>query len=120
MVLEKTMRNKLLISNVLSLMLVQGINYLVPILTLPLLVKSLGVVGYGKLAFYLAFINYFILLTDFGFNLSASREISLLRDCKEKVSEVFFNVFYAKVMLCSISLFVVLSFIVYRSIILFR
>ncbi|WP_083761127.1 oligosaccharide flippase family protein [Thermoanaerobacter italicus] len=88
---EKVLQNsniKRLITNIFSLSLLQIANYVLPLLTVPYLVRVLGPEKYGLISFSQAFIQYFILLTDYGFNLSATRKISIYRDDKEKISEV--------------------------------
>ncbi|EIV7885350.1 oligosaccharide flippase family protein, partial [Escherichia coli] len=52
--------------NAVYLFVVQGVTYLVPLITLPYLVRVLGAQSYGVLSFSLAIIQYFILLTDYG------------------------------------------------------
>lgn len=105
---------KNLISNIFSLSFLQVANYVLPLLTVPYLVRILGPEKYGLINFSQAFIQYFILLTDYGFNLSATRKIAINRENKEKVSEIFSAVFIIKFALLLISflimLLVVLSF----------
>ncbi len=91
--------DKSVIKNVVSLIGVQGANYIVPLITLPYLVRVLGPVGYGGLNFSLAFVQYFILLADYGFNLSVTKQISVIRDDKEKTSELFWIVMFCKLAL---------------------
>lgn len=88
-----------LIKNVVSLIGVQGANYIVPLITLPYLVRVLGPVGYGGLNFSLAFVQYFVLLADYGFNLSVTKQISVIRDDKKRISELFWNVIFCKLAL---------------------
>jgi len=93
-----------LLKNIFSLTLLQGVNYLLPLITVPYLVRVLGPKGFGTVGFALAFIQYFVLLTDYGFNLSATKIIAVGKNDPEIISTTFSSVLFIK------GIFLILSF----------
>jgi PST family polysaccharide transporter len=71
-------------------------NYLIPLLLLPYLVRVLGVGQYGLIAFSQSIAQYFIIATDYGFNFSATRQIALHRNEPLEVSRIFCSVMAIK------------------------
>lgn len=89
------------------LFLLQNVNYIIPLLLLPYLTRTLGADNFGKITFAQAFVTYFILLTDFGFNTSSTQEIVRVRDDKAALSKVFWSTTITKL------LFAIISFIAF-------
>ena len=102
---------KELIENFASLYILQITNILIPLITLPYLVRTLGVESFGLVSFAQVFAMFFIMFVDFGFNLSIVRIISVDSEDKEKVSEIFSSVIVIKLIL------ILLSFALYYSIV---
>ena len=110
--LADTDDKKKLLSNFFSLSILQAFTYLLPLITLPYLVRVLGTDKFGLVVFAQSFIMFFTVLVDYGFNLSATREISIHRDDKNKISEIFSSVMIIKTILIGIS-FVILSITIF-------
>lgn len=77
--------------NAIHLYIIQGTNILVPLLALPYLGRALGPHAFGTLAFSQLILQYLILTTDFGFNLTATRRISQASSNIENISEIVIN-----------------------------
>jgi len=94
---------KKILINFSSLSFLQVANYLLPLITFPYLVRVLGPANYGLLNFAIAFASYFGILSDYGFNLSATREVSINRDNLDKLREIFNSVLIVKIFLYFLS-----------------
>lgn len=89
--------------NIAYLGLVQVSNFVFPVVTLPYLVRTLGVSDFGSIMLSLAIVQYFSLVVDYGFNYSATREIAVAENQKE-INSLFSRTILAKTFLLFISL----------------
>lgn len=94
--------------NAASLYVIHFANYLLPLITVPYVVRVLTPHGYGLVAFGQSFLGYFLVLVEYGFGLSATRKISVSRDDPEAVSRIAFCVWGAKLLLCLAGLLILL------------
>lgn len=88
--------------NISSLYVIQAANYLLPLITLPYLIRTLGVKSFGELAFSAAFIQYFVVVTEYGFNLTATRMVSIARDDLDRINRIFMAVYFMKFVLAMV------------------
>ncbi|MBT5400756.1 flippase [bacterium] len=102
---------KRLTSNFFSLSILQWVNYILPLITFPYLVRVLGVELFGILALATALISYFNVIVDYGFNLTAVNEIATHSNNKKKVEQIYSIVITVKLLLTLVS-FIILSLII--------
>jgi PST family polysaccharide transporter len=86
--------------NALFLYGVQFSSYVFPLITLPFLSRVLNPDGFGLIAFAQSFIWYFVSVTEYGFNLTATRRVAVEQDDPEAVTLTFNSVLAAKALLC--------------------
>lgn len=98
--------NTTLNKNIFYLALVQGSAYILPLLTFPYLVRVLGPANFGVLGFCQATMQYLVILTDYGFNLTATQQVAKKRDNKNELSILFWNVIWSKCFLATIAFFI--------------
>ena len=107
LLLHKTLKTKekKVVENAIYLTILQWFNYLIPLLILPYLVRTIGTKMFGLVMFAQAVATIFTLITDFGFSISGTRALSLLKKNKTKKGELFFGVMSIKFALIILLLF---------------
>jgi len=98
-----------LIKNTLFLSLVQAVNFVFPLITIPYISRIIGPEGYGIFNYSTAFIGYFTLLIAYGFDLTGTRKIAKADGNKNVINTVISEVLSARILLFlfSIILFVI-------------
>lgn len=91
--------NSQLLKNFFSLAMLKLINAVLPFVTLPYLIKVLGIRQYGAIILAISLIAYFQAVTDYGFNLSATREIAKHRTSKQQLSFIYSKTIITKMYL---------------------
>lgn len=100
--------SKKILSNFLSLMSLQGLNYILPLVLMPFLLNKLGFNNFGLLTYVTTIFIIYGFLLDYGFNLSASREISSKSDEYHEISQIFYTVYFIKIIIIIICLILLL------------
>ncbi len=89
----------LLLQNVIALYGVQVGRKLIPLVTIPYLARVLGIAGWGQIVFVTAISEFLMIGIEFGFNLSATREIARNRNSPSACGEVMSGVLGAQALL---------------------
>jgi len=89
--------------NLVALSMLQAFNYAAPLVTVPYLVRVLGPAHFGMLSLAQALVLYLDLLTNYGFDLSATRAVACLRHDREALALAFWRTMYAKATLMLVS-----------------
>ncbi len=84
------------LSNFLSLSVLQLGNYVLPMITLPIISRIIGPENYGAINYAFAFVGYFIMFINAGFDLYGTRLIVSYNGDQEKISQLFSKITFAK------------------------
>ncbi len=97
------------------LSILQFFNLVIPLFSVPHLMKVLTPELYGLVSFSVGMCSMFLILIDFGFNFSATRDISKNDKSKEKVIEIFSTALVIKFFLFLISIPILLTLVYFNS-----
>ena len=89
--------------NFLFLVLIQSSTILISIISMPLLIQSIGAEQFGLVNLALSVIIIFNILVGFGYNLSGPREVALCQTDKVALSQLLSNIISAKLLLSFIA-----------------
>lgn len=84
---------------------------LLPLVTLPYLTRVLSVDGYGVVSYVKSIMVYITLIIEFGFLLSGTRDIVLVRADKDKINKVLGTITVSKLILSFFSFIVLIIMI---------
>ena len=101
--------NSRLLESVLSLSILNVLNMVLPLVTLPYMIKVIGMENYGIYSIVYALIQYMLLLSSYGFNLSVTRQIAQNRDNHDVVNGIVNATLGAKIILMVIAFVIFIS-----------
>lgn len=93
------MKNTRILSNTIMLMIFNLAKIIFPFITLPYLTRVLSTDTYGVVTYAKTVMNYMQIFVDFGFVLSATKDIVKCRDNKEKMELVIGDTMIARIIL---------------------
>ena len=100
-----------LVESFLSLSTINAINTILPLISLPYMLRVIGKAYYGSYAYIYVIEDYLLLFTTFGFIYSATKEVSQCREDKETLNKIYTSVLVTKsiIFLIVLSVFLIVS-----------
>ena len=102
------MRTKKIATNTAMLMIFNIAKILFPFVTLPYLTRVLTTDVYGSVSYVKTVMTYMQILVDFGFVLSATKDIVKVRDDRKKIGYVIGDTIIARIILGIIGFIIIL------------
>ena len=104
----KILKNTRIANNTVMLMIFNIAKILFPFITLPYLTRVLTTETYGVVTYVKTVMTYMQILVDFGFILSATKDIVKVREDKEKMGRVIGDTMVARIILALLGFVIVL------------
>jgi len=89
--------------NLGSLYGAQATSYLLPLITIPYIVRTIGPERYGLIALATAVVQYAVIVTEYGYNFTAPRDVARKRDDRIELNRYVNAVFWTRLLLAGIS-----------------
>jgi PST family polysaccharide transporter len=109
--LAKEQRKNKLVENFLSLSILQGLNMLLPFITLPYTLRVVGAEYYGIIVMANSLMLYFDKFSEYSFSITATRDVAVNRDNHAALSEIYNKVLSTRFVLLSLSAVVFFSIV---------
>lgn len=100
-------KESIIVKNSFYTFLLQLLNYVLPLVLIPYLTRMLGKEGFGKVAFTQSFVSLANVLIEYGFSLSATREISQNRNDKNLLNKIVTLTIFSRFFLLTITFLII-------------
>lgn len=105
---KRLSQHKSFIESFLSLSILNGLNVLLPLITLPYMLRIIGPEKYGSYIYIYAIIQYTLMISAYGFNYSATKQIVLHQEDNTKVNEIYNSVIICRLLFFAAGMFLLL------------
>lgn len=103
----------MVVKNYLYNLMYQLVTILLPIITIPYISRVLGPEGMGKYSLTNAYAQYFVLFGMIGLGMYCSREVAYVRDNKNKLSKIFWELNFLRFITMGTSFIIYILFCLY-------
>lgn len=106
--------NGRVVRNLFSLLVLQGGNYLLPLILIPFLIRSLEMRTFGDWVFATSFVSFFRTFVSYGFDLTATRTVAIRRDDRAFIGDLYASILVVRlailVLSCVVLIILALAF----------
>ncbi|MHA4808702.1 flippase [Flavitalea flava] len=95
---------KKLFSNFAAMSIIQGANFVLPVVVMPFVIRKIGADRFGVVSVAQVVMIFLSTFSDYGFNLTATRDVALYKQDKQRISKIFSTVLASKMILCTLTL----------------
>lgn len=95
---------KILLENFISLTSLHLVGFILPLITLPYVLRILGFTNYGIVILATSLVTYFHAITDYSFKITATRDVSKFRNSPNKLNLIYSKVLTVKVIFLILSI----------------
>lgn len=88
-----------LIESFISLSVLNGINIIIPLITLPYLVQIIGLSKYGAYSIVYTILQYVLLISAYGFNYTTTKQIAQNRNDIDNIRVIFISTIIARLLI---------------------
>lgn len=100
--------NSRIVQNTGYLTIIECIHLILPFVALPYIIHTVGMNRYGMVAFSQTIISYFSIFINFGLDVSAVKDVAILKDNKKEINYLVSSVLTVKAVLFLLS-FIILN-----------
>lgn len=96
-------KNNRLLESILSLSLLNALNMALPLITLPYIIRVVGMANYGAYSIVYSLIQYVLMISAYGFGFSATKQIAQNRNNSIFIMQILNSTIAARLLLAFIS-----------------
>jgi PST family polysaccharide transporter len=104
---------KVFLANFFQLSFLKGISRILPLVTTPFLLRTIGIEKFGTIEFAKAISFYFTTFVSYGFRYSATKQVALHKQDKNTIGEIVSSVYIIKLLIIVICLLVMVMLIAF-------
>jgi len=96
-----------LIKNINYMVMAQAANYVMPLILIPYLIRTIGLSGFGDFSIAQSIVNVGIIVVQFGFNIYVTKDIAEKKTLGRSIDDVVSSTFVFQIVLAAILILIV-------------